>query len=500
MSYFIEAADNTPGANRDTVLDELGVATMKETRRPSTSWKDLFSLRTVKALGLLAKVKAQQKELPAQLVECHQRLARHKAILAAPGFGDQTLEELVKTPLVEEDDWRASILHIRVSQFAVSNFTLLRNMTRDWLDDPNGVLASELVTGLGVMSADPAFELYAIARVIEREPHLTEAFARETDDRRLYARLAADDSPAAARFRDKLAAFLERFGHRGVCEAELRNLCWRDDPAQVIGHLRNHLALGSTPPTTIVERQRKVGEAARKKALARVGLLRRSLFAKALEDTRHFMALREETKDLLMRLADMTRTVVHACGRRLLEQGFIDDFDDVHFFVMDEIARIARGEIDRDQAHAIIARRRRDYAWSESVRVPKEQKGAARYLEGDEALPEGAAALRGLGVSPGRVTGTARVLLDPRDGCTLVPGEILVAPFTDVAWTPLFLNAAGLVVDVGGLLSHGSIVAREYGIPAVVGVGDATRRIRTGDRIEVDGSGGVVTVLEQPTS
>ncbi len=104
--------------------------------------------------------------------------------------------------------------------------------------------------------------------------------------------------------------------------------------------------------------------------------------------------------------------------------------------------------------------------------------------------------LTGTGVSPGRVEGRARVILDPRLDSHIEPGEILVAPVTDAGWTPLFINAGGLVIDVGGLLSHGSVVAREYGLPAVVGVTGATLQIKTGDRIMVDGSTGTVIKLD----
>jgi phosphoenolpyruvate synthase/pyruvate phosphate dikinase len=103
--------------------------------------------------------------------------------------------------------------------------------------------------------------------------------------------------------------------------------------------------------------------------------------------------------------------------------------------------------------------------------------------------------LRGSPASPGTVTGKARVILSPR-GAHLEPGEILVAPSTDPGWTPLFLTAGGLVMEMGGMMSHGAVVAREYGIPAVVGVADATERIATGDVITVDGSTGVVAAAE----
>jgi pyruvate,water dikinase len=164
-----------------------------------------------------------------------------------------------------------------------------------------------------------------------------------------------------------------------------------------------------------------------------------------------------------------------------------------------------------DTANEIIARRRRDFAWCEAVRVPKIQQGVARTLTADDAVPspgaKGGASgisidapsgrqLKGMGVSPGKVEGRARVILDPRTDAHIEPGEILIAPVTDAGWAPLFINAAGLVVEVGGLLSHGSVVAREYGVPAVVGVTGATGEIKTGDRIYLDGSSGVVVKLD----
>jgi len=112
--------------------------------------------------------------------------------------------------------------------------------------------------------------------------------------------------------------------------------------------------------------------------------------------------------------------------------------------------------------------------------------------EGDQA----ADTIRGAGTSPGRVTGTARVLHGPEDFDRMQPGDILVAMITTPAWTPLFARAAAVVTDIGGQLSHGSIVAREYGIPAVMGTGVATRRIHSGQIITVDGGAGVVTLVE----
>jgi phosphoenolpyruvate synthase/pyruvate phosphate dikinase len=165
------------------------------------------------------------------------------------------------------------------------------------------------------------------------------------------------------------------------------------------------------------------------------------------------------------------------------------------FLTWDEVHALATGRRSKEDIARVIEARRRDYRWSRQVDVPKLQDGMPRTLDTAEA-PAGQE-LDGLGVSPGRVTGIARVVNDPRSGAYMEPGEILVAPVTDVAWTPLFAQAAGLVVEVGGLLSHGSIVAREYGMPAVVGVAGATKTLRTGDHITLDGTTGRVFKLAE---
>ncbi|HEY8492099.1 MAG TPA: PEP-utilizing enzyme, partial [Dehalococcoidia bacterium] len=126
------------------------------------------------------------------------------------------------------------------------------------------------------------------------------------------------------------------------------------------------------------------------------------------------------------------------------------------------------------------------------VRLPESFTGRPVPLRDGDAPPPEGTVLRGIPVSPGRATGRARVILDPRLDARIQPGEVLVAPVTDAGWTPLFVPAAAVVVDVGGPLSHGSTVAREYGLPAVVNVKTGTRMIKDGQIITVDGSRGLV--------
>jgi rifampicin phosphotransferase len=166
--------------------------------------------------------------------------------------------------------------------------------------------------------------------------------------------------------------------------------------------------------------------------------------------------------------------------------------------LIDELPSVCSGALDAAAVRALIARRRQQVSWCEAIELPEWFEGTPAAVWADQqpaqqaAPATGETVLRGIPVSPGRVRGRARVITELDDDATVEQGEILVAPFTDAAWTPLFFTAAGVVVDLGGPLSHGSTVAREYGLPAVVNVKDGTRRIRNGQEITVDGAAGEV--------
>jgi pyruvate,water dikinase len=176
-----------------------------------------------------------------------------------------------------------------------------------------------------------------------------------------------------------------------------------------------------------------------------------------------------------------------------MADGVIPEPEDLFFLTNLEVETLARGEGGDLAVDELVARRRREYERNKSIVLPEYSKGKPRPLSRRELeLESDVEVLTGIPVSPGRVTGAARVITDPRRSSAIKPGEILVAPVTDAAWTPLFLTAGAIVVDVGGPLSHGSIVAREYGIPGVLNVGVATKLIETGQTITVDGDEGKV--------
>ncbi|MFZ1284880.1 MAG: PEP-utilizing enzyme, partial [Propionicimonas sp.] len=212
---------------------------------------------------------------------------------------------------------------------------------------------------------------------------------------------------------------------------------------------------------------------------------------------RGLMGARETPKFTVIKAMGMVRNGLLESGADLVAAGVLERADDVCFLRLAELDRVWT----QDAAHwrpIITARRRLDDRETRRAQVPRVILSDGRtFYEGLADAADGA--LAGSPVSPGVAEGRVRVVSDPASE-SLAPGEILVCRATDPAWTPLFLAAAGLVTEVGGMMTHGSVVAREYGIPAVVGVHDATRRLSTGQRVRLDGTHGTIEVLDDPGS
>jgi pyruvate,water dikinase len=228
------------------------------------------------------------------------------------------------------------------------------------------------------------------------------------------------------------------------------------------------------------------------------------LFRRLLPWAQRYAPLREDALAEVGRGWPLLRRMLRELGRRLVAAGSLAERDDVFWLKRDEVEAAARA-LDADQStpdySRVVAERRATWERERTVTPPVALpiKGGARFMGFDfsawmPARTDQAAGdtIKGQGASPGRVVGVARVIHGPGEFNQMRPGEILVAKITTPAWTPLFALAAGVVTDVGGPLSHSSIVAREYQIPAVLGTGVATDRIRSGQRITVDGDAGVV--------
>jgi len=487
VSLLMEAAERTPGMTPETVYEEL--VGKPERRTASLRVGDFAPHRLPALFRVVRVVVAQLLSMSSQIEAC-----RSEAEVDAQRFDATWLEKASDRALLDhvkmtDDLGRPSVVHVWASTLASVAFAQLRRLTARWLEDDDGALASELVTSIAHLpSAEPALELHALAEKIAADGALNRVFRTEQSDD------AALEALRGHPLYEELERFLGEYGHRGVAEAELSRPCWREDPVQIISLIRNHLRPRAMTPLGVRERQRRAHEEAMRR-LDSLSTWRRAWLQVLIRRARTGFLQRETMKDLVIRRLDRSRRIYREIHRRLMERGLVSTEDAMFFLVWPEIEALMMGAESPEDLARLVERRKRDYRWSQRVEVPKLQKGTPRTVAPEE-LPH-RAELDGLGVSPGTVTGLARVVSDPRNGAYIEPGEILVAPVTDVAWTPLFSQAAGIVVEVGGLLSHGSIVAREYGVPAVVGVSGATTAIRTGDRIRLDGARGRVFKLDE---
>jgi rifampicin phosphotransferase len=341
--------------------------------------------------------------------------------------------------------------------------------------------------------------LWDVARVIRSDPTALTSFAAGNPSTLACEALAGRLPPAAQAAID---GFLRSYGMRGVAEIDLGRPRWREDPTPLMQVLQSYLRIEDSEqaPDAVFRR----GAASAERALAlitasarrtRFGWFKAFVIRLAARRMRALAGLRESPKFTGIGMFGVVRASLLDAGHELTTRGILECSDDIFFLGLDELKSIAVGATA--DWRSTVRERRRAYARElRRRRVPRVLLSDGRAFYGGTSVGEAGtgARLAGTPVSPGVSEGRVRVVFDP-SGTQLTPGEILVCRGTDPAWTPLFLAAAGLVTEVGGLMTHGSVVAREYGIPAVVGVHEATIRLRTGDRVRVDGTSGSVAVL-----
>ena len=339
-------------------------------------------------------------------------------------------------------------------------------------------LIMPIIAGIGeVDSAEPSHAMWALSRL----------------------------DPDSAEFRAGFEAFLYEYGSRGPNEWESRSPSWETRPALALAAIdRMRQAPDSANPASNHAQRAAEREAASAELLAMVAAdpATHGQLAAAIGCSKAWLPGRERTKTNNIRLIQEMRVTMREIGRRMVEAGAFDEIEDFGFVRVSEMAQLFA---DPTSLTETVRTRRAEYMELGQLEPPfvfvGEPAPPSEWTRRDAVSAVSLAPgdmMAGMPGCPGQAEGIARVVLDSNDPFALEPGDILVAPITDPSWTPLFVPAAGVVVDVGAPLSHAIIVSRELGIPCVISATGATRRIPNGARIRVDGSTGVVTVLEAP--
>ena len=381
--------------------------------------------------------------------------------------------------------------------------------------DTRGGLHNRLLRALpGVPSTMPPRRLWALSRLIRSDTRLHRLFGSAETPAILDA---VRDDDRFVRFRREFYRFLEEWGFRSSAELMLTAPSLQEDPAPAIELLRQYAASDGEPPESVMARQAagRVEETARVlKALARRSPGTALAVWVLLRSTQASVAYRERARLKQALLYTRLRRVALAIGRRLADAGRLARPDDVFMLTWQEIAELGTGRaMFPYRVPELVALRKREHATLDAMRPPATVAvPLGEYLppgsRGDQGEPVGrhgtadrhveqtpvSSTLRGTGASGGIAAGPAAVLGDVRDAARLRGGDVLVTRQTDPGWAPVFGLVSGLVIERGGLLSHGAIVAREFGLPCVVGIENATGRIRPGQRVTVDGDRGVCTI------
>jgi len=433
--------------------------------------------------------------------------------------GPRMLAEIkARIAAVERDPWLApheeellrrigavlDILREMVSQGAVlligiAYCAVFMDLCRRWFGRSGPSIANCVLAGLGGLEdAEAGIALWRLAATAREQPAVEAAIRDAESFQVLRQRIAC--APGGEVLLSLWSQFMQTHGHHARSEIELRSARWAEMPDYVLGMVRSYLSAPAEADPVAraarLARQRKLLAAECERKLRNP--IRRLVFQALLRRAQQGLRLRETGKSVAVRSITFLRRILLDLGDRLARRGVLGRPDDVFFLRLDELPAVVAGRGSGGggfDPRKVIASRRAEYERNAAVTPPPVVFG--RFDPDSHpppAVDERTEVFRGIAVSPGLVQGKARVILHAQEGFVL-PGEVLVAPFTDPGWTPYFLNAAAIVIDQGGLLSHGSIIAREYGIPCVVNVGPATRVIKTGQTIEVDGNRGAVRIL-----
>ena len=438
-------------------------------------------------------------------------IQRHLADLRAFDLAGASLPDLVTH--LDDTEHRIERLwgiHFRLAFPMLLALSLFDDFYRDLFGDEDAFQAYRLLQGFENKTLESNQEMWALSRKAVADPTVRQVF--ETLAVGEIVPALEENIPGRA-FLGELQTFLEAYGRRGDTWG-LRPPGWVEDPTSVIRNLKDYVRqpdrdLPAERAALVEERERLLAET-RERLAGYPGpvveqfeeLLQAAQFANVLSEEHGFWIDFTSTYEV--------RLVFLEFGKRFAEAGVVNELDDVFFLSLDEIRAIATAHPMLDR-RALVAERRAEIDAAAAITPPpvlgtppsgpppQDPIGRAivkMFGGGPPPTSDVPTELRGNAGSPGKVSGTARIVRSLDEADRLRPGDVLVAEFTAPPWTPLFATVSAVVTDAGGILSHCAVVAREYNIPAVVGTARATATIRDGQQIEVDGNAGLVRLLD----
>jgi pyruvate,water dikinase len=408
-------------------------------------------------------------------------------------------------------NWKAPIIN---DFYVMIYYGLLKKLCGTWCHDESGSLQNDLICGEGgVESAEPAKMLLRLANQAQKIPELRELITT-LPPMDLPRRIASDSRFSA--FQREFSRYLDLYGFRCMDELKLEEHSLRDHPHLVYQVLRNYLALDNPAALDVAAmeaREQKVRREAegkvRKSLRGVLAPLKRVAFHAVLKRARLGIKNRENMRFARTRIYGLVRELLRAFGRRLTDEGVLDDPQDVFYLTIDEVWDFVKGTSVTTNLRDLAKLRQEEFDGYRSKECPQPDERFETFgmtyhrnrfvNHKQKVMVSEDGILRGIGCSPGVVNGKVIVISDPREDVQLA-NEILVAERTDPGWVPLYPAVSGLLIERGSILSHSAVVAREMGIPTIVGITGLIATLENGQYVTMDGSAGTVTLCEPSTS
>jgi phosphohistidine swiveling domain-containing protein len=445
-----------------------------------------------RAFALLRRMRRMEREYTAAAA-AHREVVLSVNRLDPGSLSANEIAEHLRA--IQQSTVRFQVTFMLANTMAGAWLTALQKKVNELLPEDGFDLAGALLAGAGkVVSAQHGYAMLDLARLAKLEPAARAILSEADSD-------AWRSLPEGSPFRRAMLQFLEEFGHRAVYEAEIMNPRWAENSRYVLDQIRANMDVEVLDPAPAMKKRAEHG-------LARFPPWTRWHLKWLARKAAHGAARREGSKSLLAMGLLPCRRLILELGHRLAAREVLALAEDIFELSSVDLRAVMSGSWDGSGARALVRERRaRRAEWLEGAPPDCFWIGPAGALEpmgplgplpGGLARPVSAPLsgdwLTGIPLSAGVATGVVRLVRHPDEGHRLQPGDVLVAPSTDPGWTPLFLRASAVVMETGGMLSHGAIVAREYGLPAVANIPGVMELLCDGQRVTVDGGRGRVAI------
>ncbi len=469
------------------LVEDLSLSFTEKLRRLPRLLATLFRLTI--------QIRKLEKEVPVWL-------ARFDSIYTSidrSRFADASFSELMAILQQLDDDilahWHTPI----INDFAVmmSNGRLRRLVDQSGLDNPDGLIQQLMAGEDGIESTEPTRVLLRMAAIIRQYPELVEVIQNQ------QPLIALDSLKSYPELSALFAHYIDRYGDRTMGELKLETISLREDPGFVIQVLCNYLDRDDLDPDAMGAEEKQQRAAAENTLYRSLGLWARWQLPRVLKAARLSVKHRENMRLARTRAFGLARDLYRALGQRLTEAGELNRSRDIFYLTVEELRDYFKGRAVTTDLRGLTALRQAEFSRYEACDLPDQfqTRGAAyfgnRYQGSDlGSVDTESRTLTGMGCYPGIVEQRLKVIHSPRDNLS-IDGQILVAMRTDPGWAPLFPGCAGILVERGSTLSHSAVIARELGIPAVVGVPRLLAIVTDGERVRLDGGLGSVERLDR---